>query len=72
MKIALQIFHLVVSILLILFIIAQERGTGLSITFGGVGHVYHSRRGAEKIISIATVVLAVLFVGASLAFLFVR
>ncbi len=67
----LKIFQILVSILLILLILSQERGTGLSLTFGGIGHVYHSKRGAEKVIAIATVVLAVLFVGCSLALLFV-
>lgn len=67
----LKFFQLIVSILLILLILAQERGTGLSLTFGGIGHVYHSKRGAEKVIAIATVVLAILFVGCSLALLFV-
>jgi len=68
----LSIFQIIVSILLILLILTQERGTGLSLTFGGIGHVYHSKRGAEKVIAIATVVLAILFVGCSIAFLFVK
>lgn len=67
----LKIFQIIVSVLLILLILAQERGTGLSLTFGGIGHVYHSKRGAEKVIAIATVILAVLFIGSALAFLFV-
>lgn len=67
----LKIFQIIVSVLLILLILAQERGTGLSLTFGGIGHVYHSKRGAEKVIALATVVLAVLFIGSALAFLFV-
>lgn len=67
----LKVFQILVSILLILLILTQERGTGLSLTFGGIGHVYHSKRGAEKVIAIATVVLAVLFVGCSIALLFV-
>lgn len=67
----LKIFQIIVSVLLILLILAQERGTGLSLTFGGIGHVYHSKRGAEKVIALATVILAVLFIGSALAFLFV-
>lgn len=67
----LKFFQIIVSILLILLILTQERGTGLSLTFGGIGHVYHSKRGAEKVIAIATVVLAIVFVGCSLALLFV-
>jgi len=67
----LQILQVVVSLILVLLILTQERGTGLSLTFGGIGHVYHSKRGAEKVIAIATVVFAIFFVGMSLAFLFV-
>lgn len=39
----------------------QQRGGGLSTVFGGDGSVYRTRRGVEKIIFIATIVLAVLF-----------
>lgn len=67
----LTFFQIAVSLILVLLILTQERGTGLSLTFGGVGHVYHSKRGAEKVIALATVVFAILFVGCSIAFLFV-
>lgn len=72
MHTALKIFQLIVSILLILMIMVQNRSSGLSATFGGSGTVSTTKRGAEKIVFRATIVLAILFVLSSLAFIFVR
>ncbi len=57
----LNIFQLVVAILLVIFILLQQRGAGLGGVFGGEGGVYRTKRGAEKIIFTTTIVLAVLF-----------
>jgi len=67
----LLITQVIVSILLCLAILTQQRGTGLSATFGGSGGFYTTKRGAEKVLFNATVFLSVLFVLNSLAFLFV-
>ncbi len=56
-----NIAQIIVSLLLIIGILMQQRGGGLSTVFGGDGSVYRTRRGVEKIIFIATIVLAVLF-----------
>jgi len=56
-----NITQIIVSLLLIIGILMQQRGGGLSTVFGGDGSVYRTRRGVEKIIFIATIVLAVLF-----------
>lgn len=61
----------ILSILLVLAILTQNRGTGLSATFGGGGGFHTSKRGAEKFLANATIVLAVLFLANSIAFLFV-
>lgn len=66
MKTTLTIIQIVVSFLLIGAILLQQRGTGLSATFGGEGNVYRTKRGIEKIIFAATIILAVLFFGAAL------
>ncbi len=72
MHTALLTLHVIVSILLIFAIMLQQRGTGLSMTFGGGGgNFYATKRGAEKILATATVVLVVVFVGLSIAMLFV-
>ncbi len=62
-----KIAQIVVSILLIIVILLQNRGTGLGSAFGGTGGVYLTKRGLEKKLFIATIVLAVLFFGLSLA-----
>lgn len=58
----LTIIQIVISILLIVAILLQQRGGGLSATFGGgEGGIYRTRRGMEKIIFRATIVLGFLF-----------
>ena len=69
---ALKIFHMAVAILLILTILLQEKGVGLSSAFGGGGEFYRSKRGIDRILFIVTIVLATLFILASIAFVFVK
>ncbi len=57
--------QIVLAALLIIAILLQQRGAGLSGAFGGEGSVYSTRRGAEKIIFIATIIIAILFFGVS-------
>jgi len=59
--------QIIVSIALIVAILLQARGTGLSSTFGGDSAVYRSRRGVERRLWQFTVVLLALFVVFSLA-----
>ena len=66
------VFQIVVSILLILTVLMQEKGAGLSATFGGGGEFFRSKRGIDKAMFILTIVLSVLFIGTSLAFIFVK
>jgi len=65
MKILL-IFQIVIPLLLIIFILLQQRGTALGAGFGGGGEVYLKKRGAEKKIFWATVILGILFIVVSL------
>ena len=58
----LAIGQILVSIALIVAILLQARGVGLSGTFGGDSAVYRSRRGIEKRLFQFTVALGVLFV----------
>lgn len=72
MLLALKIIQLVVSIFLILAILVQNRSSGLSAAIGGqAGSIKSTKRGAEKVVFNLTVVLAIMFVGLSLAFIFV-
>ncbi len=58
-----QIAVLVVSLLLILAILLQNRGAGLGGIFGGEGNIYRTKRGVEKVLFIATIVLGITFLG---------
>ena len=59
--------QVLVSVALILSVLLQARGAGLSGTFGGDSAVYRSRRGIEKRLFQFTIVLGALFVIFSLA-----
>ena len=62
----LNIIQIVIAILLATTILLQQRGAGLGGAFGGggggEGGVYYKKRGMEKIIFTATVILGTLFV----------
>ena len=53
------------SLLLILFILLQAKGSGLGSAFGGEGNVYRTKRGLEKGLFIMTIVVAIVFAGSS-------
>ena len=59
--------HITISVLLIIGVLLQQRGGGLSSTFGGGMMEYNTKRGAEKMIFYVTIVFAVLFLGISVA-----
>ncbi len=60
---ALPYVQIVLSILLTVAIILQQRGAGLGGAFGDTqGTTFYVRRGAEKTLFYATIVLAILFV----------
>jgi len=61
MKEYLPTAQILVSGLLILFILLQQRGTALGSVFGGEGGFYTTRRGIQKKIFWATVFLGALF-----------
>lgn len=72
MKTTIYVLQVVVSVLLITAILVQSKGSGLGAAFGGGSVVYRTKRGAEKIIFRATIVLVVLFLLISLAHLFIK
>lgn len=57
----------VLALLLIGLILMQQRGTALGGAFGGANEFYGTKRGAERAIFIATIAVAVLFLGLALA-----
>ncbi|MGE5042110.1 MAG: preprotein translocase subunit SecG [Candidatus Levyibacteriota bacterium] len=62
MSIILQGLTLAVALLLIGSIIMQSRGSGTGMAFGGGTESYRSKRGLEKILFYATIILAAFFV----------
>jgi protein translocase SecG subunit len=61
------IIEVAVSILLIAFVLIQERSSGISGVFGGGGDAsYQTRRGIEKGVFWGTIVLSFLFVALAL------
>ncbi|MCR4323253.1 MAG: preprotein translocase subunit SecG [Candidatus Azambacteria bacterium] len=59
-----NIIMIVISVVFTIMVLLQQRGAGLSGTFGGDGSgSYHTKRGMEKTIFFATIVLSVLFIG---------
>ncbi len=55
--------QIITAVFLIIFILLQNRGSGLGSAFGGEGNIYMTKRGAEKTIFILTIILAVIFLG---------
>ena len=62
MKEYLPIIQIIVAILIIVLILLQQRGTALGSAFGGdSGGSYSTRRGLQKKIFIASIILTVIF-----------
>ena len=58
----LQIITVVSAILMIAAILLQQRGASLGAGFGASGELYTSRRGLDKSLYRATIVLAIIFI----------
>ena len=67
----LNILQIVIAVLLIIAVSLQSRGGGLSSVFGGGGASFQTKRGAEKTMFVATIVLATLFFIISLSHIFI-
>ena len=63
----LQIVTIIAAVLMILAILLQQRGATLGAGFGSSGELYTTRRGVDKSLFEATIVLAVIFVVSILA-----
>ena len=67
----LLITQVIISILLSISILTQNKDGGLSSMMGGGGSFEATKRGAEKVIYNTTIVLAVLFIANAIAIPFV-
>lgn len=56
-----SILQIIVSVLLVVVIILQRRGSEAGIAFGGGGESFRSKRGLERFLYYATIILAVIF-----------
>ena len=68
----LTILQIVVAVLLVVAILLQVQGGGLSPVFGGGGEMYRSKRNVERFLVIATAVLATLMAVLSIILLIPR
>lgn len=59
--------QIVISILLTASILLQNRGAGLSATFGGDFGGYYTKRGFEKFLFWGSIVLGTFFIGIAVA-----
>jgi preprotein translocase subunit SecG len=66
---ALPYLEIALSLLLIVGVVLQQRGAGLGGAFGGdnFASTFYKRRGAEKFLFNATILIAILFVATAIA-----
>jgi len=60
-KDALRVGQLILAISLVCLILMQSRGTSLGSVFGQEGSVFHTRRGAERVLFNVSISVAVAF-----------
>ncbi len=65
-EVIMQIITIASAILMVVAILLQQRGASLGAGFGASGELYTSRRGLDKSLYRATVVLAVIFIASIL------
>ena len=58
--------QIILSVLLILVVLLQQKGSGMGAAFGGSSNVYSTKRGVDKILHYGTIVIAIIFFAASL------
>ena len=62
------IVQIILSILLIVTVLLQQKGSGLGAAFGGGGGgIQTTRRGADKFLHRATIVISILFFAVAIA-----
>jgi preprotein translocase subunit SecG len=67
LKAALEIIQIIISVSLITLVLMQGKSGGLGSVFGGDGGIYRTRRGVEKLLFQATIVVALVFFIISIA-----
>ena len=68
----LKFLNILVMVILIIVIALQNKSSGLSNVFGGAGNIVQTRRGFEKWLFYATIVLGTIFLAINIGFLFIK
>lgn len=68
----LTILQIILSAFLIVTILLQQRGAGSSAITGGASASYYTKRGFEKVLFVATIILAILFLATAFASLIIN
>lgn len=63
--------QIALGLILIIFTLIQQKGSGIGSSFGGDSAMYRTKRGAERLVFKLTVATSILFVLASLGSLIV-
>jgi len=64
---SISILQIIVSVLLVISILLQNRGSGLSAAFGGDSGGYYAKRGFEKFLMYSSIALSILFISLAIA-----
>ncbi len=68
----LKFVDILVMIVLIIVVALQNKSSGLSNVFGGAGNIVATRRGFEKWLFYATIILGTTFVAINIGLIFVH
>lgn len=60
------ITEIILGIALVVLIVLQSKGTGMGSTFGGDMGFYGTKRGAEKMLFVMTIIVSFLFLSTAL------
>lgn len=66
-----SVAQLVLAGLLVAAVLLQQKGSGLGATFGGSSTIYTTKKGVDKFLFIATIVISILFFLVALANIFI-
>lgn len=63
----LVVFQIILAVLLIGSILLQQKGSGIGSAFGGSSNIYSTKRGVDKMLFNATIIISILFFLVALA-----
>jgi len=67
----LDILQVVLSVILIIAVLIQQKGSGLGAAFGGSSNIYSTKRGIDKTLFQITIAVSILFLAISIVNLIV-